>query len=94
LTRYLKLSDSAIVLLNPNPTKGSLSMSIQSPTKSPATSITVLDELGRRVYYQSADLKKGSSEWSLNVSGLASGSYFLLVQNSKWKKTTNFRIAK
>jgi hypothetical protein len=94
LTRYHKLSDSAIVVLNPNPTTGFLSMSIESPTLSPGTSIAVLDETGRRVYYQSADLKKGSSKWSLNVSRLTSGSYVLLVQNAKWKKTTNFIIAK
>ena len=74
------------MLIFPNPVKEKLTVAFKETAS--AGKISVLDVMGSKLLEQS--VQPNSSQVSINVSGLASGNYFLILQQGNARQTGQF----
>ena len=75
----------------PNPTAGSLGITLQKQLQHTST-LDIVDLAGRILITKT--LASGTSQFSLNVSGLSSGRYFIRIRNSSESINESFLIMK
>jgi hypothetical protein len=93
LLRGDEVREIQIVGVYPNPTKGELTVQIQSP-KAERVSVVLMDISGKQVVQQNHVLVQGSNQLKLNMSGVAQGSYLVKVICANGCQTTATKVVK
>jgi hypothetical protein len=93
LLRGDEVREIQIVGVYPNPTKGELTVQIQSP-KAERVSVVLMDISGKQVVQQNQVLVQGSNQLKLNMSGVAQGSYLVKVICANGCQTTATKVVK
>lgn len=78
LIKAAKVSSLVIANIYPNPVKGSLGLTVQSPVNDLVT-IVVTDITGKALLRRQATLQAGGNNLQLDVMQLAAGSYFVKI---------------
>jgi Secretion system C-terminal sorting domain len=88
-------SPSALLIesLDPNPSNGNLTVQLISP-QSAEVLLNVYDVMGRRVYARSAQIQKGNSTFSVDLSSLPSGQYVFEIELAGLISSKNFVVSK
>jgi hypothetical protein len=89
-TSVTQLNAEEIVLVYPNPVSTTLTVHAIGNTK--PSQLTILDVFGRPVRNLYLQPFAGERNWKINVSGLASGSYLLLVRTRKGVSYTPLQV--
>jgi len=87
-TSISETAESKTILISPNPASGSISLNCED---NDASMIEVLDRLGRVVYN---DKTSGCEEMSIDISGYASGLYFVRLIDDSGKVTGRGKFVK
>lgn len=74
----------------PNPANGLLTLSVNSSNPVSGCQLSVSNVLGQTTYSQSVDLESGTNKFSINISNLSEGVYFINLQNGGKVFTTKF----
>lgn len=73
--------------LVPNPAGNNVNVLVDSKEKMDNTMLIVTDISGRIAFRSSVNVKSGLNAYSINTSGLASGTYVVNLTNGSWKAT-------
>ncbi len=84
----LRKANSSISLY-PNPVKELLNISFEA-SKNGKASLIVLDAQGKQVLMETSNVQKGANVLRLNANMLASGTYFLRIQNDELLEVVKF----
>ena len=76
------VQEELLVEVFPNPNQGSLNIALKSDNSLNAT-VSIVDIIGKVVYVNELEIKKGKQIHTLNLSSLTVGSYSLLITSDK-----------
>jgi PKD repeat protein len=76
--------------VSPNPARDNISMSINSDRQWSNCQLIINNALGQVTYSSDIAINSGANKFPVDISGLASGVYFLSLQNGKDVITTKF----
>ena len=79
--------------LFPNPAASKLNLMIEAPAKNSLT-ILIIDAVGKVVKTQTASVETGANTLSVNITGLAQGSYLVKVTCEEGCQTATSRFVK
>lgn len=79
------------ITLSPNPVKDQLFVNVDAEENIGTVNIVVFDANGMAIQYDHYDFS-GNSNYSLNVSHLAAGQYYLGIKSEKGQKFTPFQV--
>jgi hypothetical protein len=93
LLRSEEVREIQLVGVYPNPTKGEVTVQIQSP-KAERVSVVLMDISGKQVVQQNHMLVQGSNQLRLDMSRVAQGSYLIKVICANGCQTTATKVVK
>ena len=79
-------SDFRMVQIHPNPTVGAVTLNVES-VESLQVNVAVYNILGQRIMHRSLMLSPGITESTLNVSGLRSGLYEIVIDSGTYRES-------
>jgi hypothetical protein len=79
------------IAVSPNPTKDNATFTFKSPEGGEGT-INIINTVGKLIEAHSVSLNKGTTTTTLNVSGYASGMYYVIINNNLQQLTTKFVV--
>jgi hypothetical protein len=93
LLRSEEVREIQLVGVYPNPTKGEVTVQIQSP-RAEMVSVVLMDISGKRVVQQNHMLVQGSNQLRLDMSRVAQGSYLVKVMCANGCQTSTTKVVK
>ena len=77
-----------ITKVYPNPTNGDLNVEISSTRNEKNVSLSIYDLNGKKIYLQEVNIRRGlKNSYQVSCNGIASGFYYLILEDQKGNKT-------